>query len=296
MLQYFISTHGARKGLADTALKTADSGYLTRRLVDVAQDVIINVHDCGTIMGIDIMALSADAPWEEAVDYIISSGHSRVPVYRETIDDIVGILYAKDVLKAMRDGHPSPLERIVRKVYFTPESKRVNELLQELQKTRVHVSIVVDEYGGTAGLLTIEDILEEIVGEIQDEYDTEEPDYISLPDSDGYILDGGINIGDANELLHIKLPEAGSDTVGGFMYDQLGHVPVIGETVRYAGLVAEVLEVVDRRILKVKVTYEPQQQDQDKGQSQDKLSAETQPESSDNNQAQTEIKSPRLTQ
>lgn len=290
--------------VTEEEIKTMVDAGQEEGLIEVEEkDMILSVLDFGDTVArevmvprIDIMALSADAPWEEAVDYIISSGHSRVPVYRETIDDIVGILYAKDVLKAMRDGHPSPLERIVRKVYFTPESKRVNELLQELQKTRVHVSIVVDEYGGTAGLLTIEDILEEIVGEIQDEYDTEEPDYISLPDSDGYILDGGINIGDANELLHIKLPEAGSDTVGGFIYDQLGHVPVIGETVRYAGLVAEVLEVVDRRILKVKVTYEPQQQDQDKGQSQDKLSAETQPESSDNNQAQTEIKSPRLTQ
>ncbi len=295
--------------VTEAEIKTLVDAGEEEGLIEIDEKaMILSVLDFGDTVArevmvprIDIMALSADTPWDETVDYIISSGHSRVPVYRETIDDIIGILYAKDVLKAMHDGHPGPLERIVRKVYFTPESKRVSELLQELQKTRVHVSIVVDEYGGTAGLLTIEDILEEIVGEIQDEYDTEEPEYTSLPAGEGYIIDGGMNIGDANELLHIKLPEEASDTVGGFIYDQLGHVPVLGEIVRYGGIIAEVLAVTDRRILKVKITYEQQQQahEQDKLHQErlkhEKNSAETQAEST-SSPTTNESQSPQLAQ
>jgi len=257
--------------VTEQEIKTMVDAGEEEGLIEIEEkEMILSVLDFGDTVArevmvprIDVVAVSTDTPWTEAVDFIINSGHSRVPVYRETIDDIVGILYAKDVLKALRDGQPKPLERMVRKVYFTPESKRVNELLQELQKTRVHVSVVVDEYGGTAGLVTIEDILEEIVGEIQDEYDTEEPEFTALPNGEGYILDAGMNIGDANELLHVQLPEDESDTVGGFIYDQLGHVPVAGEIVYYGRLIAEVLQVTDRRILKIKVTYE-QQQDEDK--------------------------------
>ncbi|MFN4294598.1 MAG: transporter associated domain-containing protein, partial [Thermoflexales bacterium] len=160
-----------------------------------------------------------------------------------------------------RDGAKPTLEQMLRPVYFTPESKRVIELLHELQKRRVHVSIVVDEYGGTAGLVTIEDILEEIVGEIQDEYDAEEPDIVPLPEGNGYILDAGMNIEDAGELLQVELPEGESDTLGGFIYDQLGKVPVVGEQVEHGGFIFEVLAVNDRRILKVKVTHAPHQPD-----------------------------------
>jgi putative hemolysin len=135
----------------------------------------------------------------------------------------------------------------------------VNDLLQELQNRRVHVCIVVDEYGGTAGMVTIEDILEEIVGEIQDEYDTEEPDYQALPNGAGYVLEAGMNIDDVNELTGVELPTDQSDTLGGFIYDQLGEVPEVGATVRYAGVLFEVLAVSDRRILKVKATYERQE-------------------------------------
>ena len=198
--------------VTEQEIKTMVDAGEEEGLIEIEEkEMILSVLDFGDTVArevmvprIDIVALSTATPWDEAVDFIISSGHSRVPVFRDTIDDIVGILYAKDVLRAMRDGLPRPLERMVRKAYFTPESKRVSELLQELQKTRVHVSIVVDEYGGTAGLVTIEDILEEIVGEIQDEYDTEEPEYTPLPDGTGYILEAGMNIGDANDLLHVK--------------------------------------------------------------------------------------------
>jgi len=121
----------------------------------------------------------------------------------------------------------------------------------------------VDEYGGTAGMVTIEDILEEIVGEIQDEYDTEEPDFQALPNGEGYILEAGMAIDDVNELMHVELPTDQSDTLGGFIYDQLGEVPEVGATVHFTGLLFEVLGVSDRRILKVKVTHEQQQEPDD---------------------------------
>jgi CBS domain containing-hemolysin-like protein len=255
--------------VTEEEIKTmVDAGEEEGLIEEEEKEMILSVLDFGDTVArevmvprIDVVALDVDTPFEEALDVVVSAGHSRIPVYRGTIDDIIGILYAKDMLKALRDEHIPPLEKLLRPVYFTPESKRASELLQELQKTRVHVSIVVDEYGGTAGLVTIEDILEEIVGEIQDEFDAEEPDSVPLPGGEGYILDAGMNLDDVSELVKVDLPKGESDTLGGFIYDQLGKVPVAGETVRYDGLLFEVLAVNDRRILKVKVTHAPDEQD-----------------------------------
>lgn len=255
--------------VTEEEIKTmVDAGEEEGLIEEGEKEMILSVLDFGDTVAREVMvpriamvALEVNTPFDEALDVIVSAGHSRIPVYRSTIDEIVGILYAKDMLAALRDGAKPPLEKMLRPVYFTPESKRVIELLHELQKRRVHVSIVVDEYGGTAGLVTIEDILEEIVGEIQDEYDTEEPDIVPLPEGNGYILDAGMNIEDAGELLKVAFPEGESDTLGGFIYDQLGKVPVAGEKVEHGGFVFEVLAVNDRRILKVKVTHAPRQQD-----------------------------------
>jgi CBS domain containing-hemolysin-like protein len=267
--------------VTEAEIKTlVDAGEEEGLIEDREKEMILSVLDFGDTVArevmvprIDVDALEVDTPFDEALDVVIKAGHSRVPVYKETIDEIVGILYAKDLLRSMRDGSkPQTVAALVRPVTFIPESKRVNELLQELQKTRVHVCIVVDEYGGTAGLVTIEDILEEIVGEIQDEYDIEEPESAPLPDGKGYLLDAGMNIDDVNELLKVKLATSESDTLGGFIYDQLGKVPVPGEIVQYENLRLEVLSVKDRRILKIKVTYaqneknkdaEPQQQSEE---------------------------------
>lgn len=245
-----------------------DAGEEEGLIEEEEKEMILSVLDFGDTVAREVMvpriaivAVDVNTPFDEALNVVVSAGHSRVPVYRGTIDEIIGILYAKDMLVALRDNNKPPLEEILRQVYFTPESKRVSELMQELQKTRVHVSIVVDEYGGTAGLVTIEDILEEIVGEIQDEFDAEEPDSVPLPEGNGYILDAGMNIGDASELLGVELSQGESDTLGGFIYDQLGKVPVAGETVHYKDFLFEVLSVNDRRILKVKVTHAPREQD-----------------------------------
>lgn len=258
--------------VTEEEIKTMVDAGEEEGLIEVDEkEMILSVLDFGDTVArqvmvprIDMMALDVNTPFDDALDQIIAAGHSRVPVYRGTVDEIIGILYSKDMLKSLRNAQKPPLEHLLRKAYFTPESKAVNALLQELQKMRVHVSIVVDEFGGTAGLVTIEDILEEIVGEIQDEFDTEEPDAMPLPNGQGYILDAGMNIDDAAEVLMTPLPEGESDTLGGFIYDQLGKVPVSGEVVTWNGLIFEVLSVSDRRILKVKVTYAPREQDPQK--------------------------------
>ncbi|MCS6774481.1 MAG: hemolysin family protein [Anaerolineae bacterium] len=259
------TSNAKRNGTAlitEEEIKTmVDAGEEEGLIEEEEKEIILSALDFGDTVArevmvprIDIVALDVNTPFDEALDTIISAGHSRIPVYRGTIDDIVGILYAKDMLKQLRDCRKPPLSEIVRQPFFTPESKRVSELLQELQKSRVHVAIVVDEFGGTAGLVTIEDILEEIVGEIQDEFDAEEPDVQPLPDGTGFIFDAGMNIEDVGEVLGVSLPEGESDTLGGFIYDQLGKVPAQGEVVEWDGLRFEVQSVSDRRILKVKVT------------------------------------------
>ncbi|MCS7087424.1 MAG: hemolysin family protein [Thermoflexales bacterium] len=246
--------------ITEEEIKTmVDAGEEEGLIEEEEKAMILSVLDFGDTVArevmvprLDIVALEVNTPFDQALDTVIAAGHSRIPVYRETIDDIIGILYAKDMLKQLRDGRKPPLEQMLRPVIFTPESKRVSELLQELQKARVHMAIVVDEFGGTAGLVTIEDILEEIVGEIRDEFDTEEPEVHPLPDQSGYLFKASINLEDAGKILQVEFPEGESDTLGGFIYDQLGKVPQGGEQVRWGDWLIEVQEVKDRRILKLK--------------------------------------------
>jgi CBS domain containing-hemolysin-like protein len=201
---------------------------------------------------IDVMAVSLDTSMLEATDVILKAGHSRLPVYDETIDNVTGILYAKDLLHYLRDGRTDvPLSKILRPPYFIPESKKVDELLQELQQRRVHMAVVVDEYGGTAGIVTIEDLLEEIVGEIQDEYDAEQPTIEAVGD-DEYLFDARVPLDEVNKLLDVELPAEGGDTLGGFIYSQLGKVPAVSDTIQFDGVTIEVLSVAGRRIKQVR--------------------------------------------
>jgi putative hemolysin len=206
---------------------------------------------------LDIVALPEDTSLHDALDLIIKAGHSRIPVYRESIDHIVGILYAKDLLVWMRDNRKFDLKETLRSPYFVPETKKVYDLLREMQKSHIHLAIVVDEYGGVAGLVTIEDLLEEIVGEIQDEYDQQEIVYAKKVDENTYIFDARILIEDVNELMGSSLSSEGGDTLGGFIYSQLGRIPVPGEIISYDGLNLEVLSISGQRILKVRVTKKP---------------------------------------
>jgi CBS domain containing-hemolysin-like protein len=187
----------------------------------------------------------------------MEAGHSRIPVYGDTIDNVLGVLYAKDLLPYLRDGRTDvPVKSVMRQAYFIPETKRAGDLLPDLQQRRVHLAIAMDEYGGMAGLVTIEDLLEEIVGEIQDEYDAEEPDYEYVSD-DEYLFDGRIDLDDLNELMDAELPSDEIDTLGGFIYSELGRVPAVGNQVTHGGLEFTVESVAGRRIEKVRVRRFP---------------------------------------
>lgn len=206
---------------------------------------------------IDVVAVDVNTSMLEALDVIMEAGHSRIPVYEETIDNVLGLLYAKDLLPYLRDGRTDvPLESILREAYFIPETKKASDLLTELQKRRVHMAIVVDEYGGMAGLVTIEDLLEEIVGEIMDEYDTEEP-FVEFVADDEYIFDARVDLDDLNRLMEVELPTEDSDTLGGFIYSALGRVPAVGSQVVFGDLVFRVESVSGRRIKKVRVQRRP---------------------------------------
>jgi putative hemolysin len=204
---------------------------------------------------IDVDAVPGDLPMLEAMDLILKAGHSRIPVYEGTIDNVIGILYAKDLLRYLRDGRTDvSLQKILRPAYFIPESKKVDDLLRELQLRKVHMAVVVDEYGGTAGLVTIEDLLEEIVGDIQDEYDAEESTVETLSEHE-YLIDARVNLGEVNELLGVELASEGSDTLGGYIYGRLGKVPAVGDMIEVDDVRIEVLSVAGRRIKQVRVSH-----------------------------------------
>lgn len=210
---------------------------------------------------IDVVGVEINTPADKALEVIIDAGHSRIPVYRDSIDNIQGILYAKDFLEwSLQPGGEAvlhrPLEGLLRPAHFVPESKMLDDLLADLQQRKVHIAIVVDEYGGTAGVVTIEDILEEIVGEIQDEYDSEESTFQMISE-DEYIFNARIDLDDVNEMLGTDLPTEQGDTLGGFVYSQLGKVPAAGEVILFDGYSIEVLSVAKRRIQKVRIRREP---------------------------------------
>jgi putative hemolysin len=204
-----------------------------------------------------MVALTAESTIETAIDAIVAEGHSRIPVYEDSVDEIIGIVYAKDLLPFVKAGSPEPppIRTLLRTPVFVPESMTVDDLLHELQRRKVHIAIVLDEYGGTAGLVTIEDLLEEIVGEIQDEYDEEEP-MIERLSEDQARVDGRASVDDLAELFETQVPLEDADeydTVGGLIYHRIGGVPKPGDEVAVDGLRLTVESTDGRRVSKVLV-------------------------------------------
>ncbi len=206
---------------------------------------------------VDVVALEKHASLAEALDIIVDAGHSRIPVYDDTIDKIIGVLYAKDLLTCFRDGTTDkPITELMRQPYFVPESAMVDDLLTDLQSKKTHLAIVVDEYGGTAGVVTIEDLLEEIVGEIQDEYDSELP-LLQKIGAGIYVASGRINLEELNRELGLHLTdEDESNTLAGFIYSRLQRVPDPGDTVDLDHVHIEVAKVEDNRIEEVQIVLE----------------------------------------
>lgn len=205
----------------------------------------------------DMVTVNADTRVRDAADIATKVGFSRIPVYGKGIDDIVGIGYLKDMMRAEREGRAEePVSAIMREAQFVPETKRVAEVMREMQAGKQHLAIVVDEYGGTAGLITLEDVLEELVGEISDEYDVHRPRLEQL-EGGAVQVDGAFSIDELNELTGFDLPEGDWDTVGGLLYNLLGHVPVEGEVAELGGRQLVAQKVEGRRIASVLIKAPP---------------------------------------
>lgn len=211
---------------------------------------------------VDVFSLAAETPIKEAAKLIKEEGYSRIPIYRNTVDNIIGVLMYKDILNQLmkyeeQENNPSileaPIESIQKNVLYTPETKKISNLLLEFRKKQVHLAIVVDEYGGTEGIVTIEDILEEIVGEIEDEYDEEEELFYAKKDG-GWIVDARMNILDAEQQLGVKIPQEGDyDTIGGYVFHCAGSIPSEGFIIHKEEFKLEVLKSDERHVESVSI-------------------------------------------
>jgi CBS domain containing-hemolysin-like protein len=271
---------GVRRWLVTSDSASGDGAFVTeeeiKTLVDAGQEegaieqeekeMIYSIFQLDETMARDIMlprvdmvALDITTPVDTAVKVIGESGHSRIPVYEESMDHIKGLLYAKDLLNLWESRTISAdLRKLLRPVIYVPETKKVLDLLREMQKANVHMAIAIDEYGGTAGLVTIEDIVEEVVGEIRDEYDqAEEAPYEQVGEG-AYVFDARVSLDDVNELLGIALSDELADTLGGFVYGHLGKVPNQDETLEVNQVRLRVMQVEDQRIMKIHALLLPQ--------------------------------------
>ena len=248
-------------------LMLVDAGEEKGVLEDTQSEMIKNIFEfddmnAGDIMThrVDMTTVEADEPVTTVIDAAIQDGYSRIPVYDDDPDNIVGIVYVKDLLQFIGEDIPknTSIRKVMRDAYFVPESKKCGDLFTEMTEKRVQMCVVVDEYGGTAGIVTIEDIIEAIVGDIEDEYD-EEGDEISKINDNVYTVDGITDIDEVDELIGVNLPEGDYDTVGGFIISRLGYIPQNGnnDTVEYKNLKFTVLSVEERRIDKVKIEILP---------------------------------------
>lgn len=237
----------------ETGIINEEEGEMLSSIFEFGETIVREVMVPRT----DMVVCSIDAPIKEVLEAVIESGHSRIPVYGETVDSIVGVVYAKDLLRHW--GQPLDqieLRSLLRKAYFIPETKLIEELLREFRHSRVHLAIVIDEYGGTSGLITIEDLLEEIVGDIQDEYDREE-EWLELQEDGSLLVDGRLNLEELEEHFELVIPREKYDTVAGFLSHLAGHIPCSGEEFSSNGLCFKVLSSDERRIDQVQIRKDP---------------------------------------
>lgn len=199
---------------------------------------------------VDVVMLPIETSIDEIIKTINTTGHSRIPIYEGNIDNVVGILHVKDLIK-YNFSKDFNIKEHLHETFFVPDTKRIGELFKEMRKRKIHMAIVLDEFGGFEGIVTMEDLLEEIVGEIQDEYDLEEANYKKISDRE-YIIDARTSIEDVEEILTTKLPKEDYDTLGGFFLDILGHIPKKGEKIEYNNINFTALEIKGNRILKIK--------------------------------------------
>jgi CBS domain containing-hemolysin-like protein len=237
---------------ADDAISDEEGRELLQSIVDFTETVAREVMTPRP----DIVAVHVDTALADLRALFREEQYSRMPVYRDSLDNILGIVFVKDLVALPPDAAP-PMTTLMRSAYFVPESKRASELLKEMQRRQLQMAIVVDEYGGTAGLVTVEDLLEEIVGEIRDEYDVESETVVD-EGSGFFMFSGKVNVDEVRERLGVEIEREGFETVGGFLLSHLGRMPYVGELVEIDELVFEVIEVERRRITKVRVRRRPE--------------------------------------
>ncbi len=257
-----------RNPTGQTILRTEEE---LRMLISVGEDIedderemihaVLDLEDTTVhqvmVPRLDVVAVPADAAGEEIAQAVVKTGFSRLPVFDGSIDTVVGMVYAKDLLRYFATGQAVPCARdIARPAHFVPETKRVDDLLREMQQQRFQICVVVDEFGGTSGIVTVEDLIEEIVGEIHDEYDVEDAAVVKISD-DEIVADARVSIDEINDLLDAAIDDAEVDTVGGFLLNRLGKIPSVGDQVREDGLVISVLSTSGRRIKKVQIARVP---------------------------------------
>lgn len=236
-------------------------------LIEEKKDMIKGIEDLSEtsvkevmIPRIDVDFLSIDTPEEELLAKIAESGHSRFPVYSESIDNVLGILYVKDLLAVISRKEEIDLEKLLRKAYFVPESKKIDGLLREFKKRHLHIAIAVDEYGGVSGIVCMEDIIEEIVGDIQDEFDDEREDILSIG-KDIWLCDARVNLDDLNDNIGSSFPTEDFDTLGGFVLDLFARIPVKYEKISWENYEFIVQDMEGHRVNLIKVIKKPDSDD-----------------------------------
>jgi CBS domain containing-hemolysin-like protein len=244
-----LFTKGTDDDEVDLASMDREKQEMIEGIVNLSETTVKEIM----VPRIDVSSLSIDAPIKESLAIIYESGHSRLPVYKETIDNIVGVLYVKDLLRYLvKADEEIKLDELIRTPYFVPESKKLNSLLKEFKKRRVHMAIAVDEYGGTSGIVTLEDVIEEIVGNIQDEFDHETEEILEIGER-AYLCDARINLEDLNRKLNLNLPDEEFDTLSGFVFNLFGKIPVKFEKASYKNIDFIIQEMEGHKILTVKV-------------------------------------------
>lgn len=224
---------------------------MIRGIVELSETTVKEVM----IPRIDVKFIDTEMDPTEMINIIIESGHSRFPVFRDTIDNVVGILYVKDLLGYYIKNQEMTIDKIMRKAYFVPESKKLDSLLREFKLKRVHIAIAVDEYGGVSGIVCLEDIIEEIVGDIQDEFDNESEDILKVGEG-VFLCDARVSIEDLNEQLKLTIPAEDFDTLGGFVFDLFGKIPVKFEKVTYGDLTFIIQDMDSHKIKTIKLVKE----------------------------------------
>lgn len=241
-----LITVGEREGVVDQ-----DERQMIHGILEMTDKAVREIM----VPRVDVIGIEDDHTAGDLIALVIKHGHSRVPVYEETIDNIVGVVYAKDLLRHnVRSDSTTPLRELAREAYYTPEAKRVGELLHEMQERKVHIAVVVDEYGGTAGIVTIEDLIEEIVGPIRDEYDIAEQEDMQFLSDTEVLMNARVSVDDVKEMLRLEIEDVDADSIGGLVYERLGEIPKAGATIALGEATLTVEAIRRQSIQAVRIT------------------------------------------